>query len=365
MHPRYRQGHPLQGGLLPGAYVNVFAGWYFDPEARRGTVHVKLPRMSTSEEVELVVDIDENLKIPASPPYPVPKVTPELDPTEFIVAANSQQGNSIGNAFDGTPETHWHSNYSKNPKGDATNHPYVVDIDLNGLYALNGFQYMARHDLGNGMIKDYELYVSRNKGVFAEPLQKGSFKAIKEMQTLEFPVVWGEFARIKILSAHRNTRFGSAAEFNVLRDLKAPPLEDKVVYLSDLKPDSVKGEFKNDHSIGGKPITVNGQEFKKGIGAKAACELVYKVDGSWDRLSGHVGMDDEVGDGGSVMFRVYADGKLAFESPSQTGKSIKQLMDLSIKGVKELHLVLLDDGDGSENDHGDWVDARLVLKGSE
>ena len=75
-------------------------------------------------------------------------------------------------------------------------------------------------------------------------------------------------------------------------------------------------------------------------------------------------MDDEVGDGGSVMFRVFADGKLVFESPNQTGKSIKQLMDLNIKGVKKLRLVLLDGGDGSKNDHGDWVDAKLILKGS-
>jgi len=65
-----------------------------------------------------------------------------------------------------------------------------------------------------------------------------------------------------------------------------------------------------------------------------------------------------------VMFRVYADDKLVFESPSQTGKSVKQLMDLNVKGVKKLRLVLLDDGDGARDDHGDWVDAKLVLKGS-
>ena len=58
-------------------------------------------------------------------------------------------------------------------------------------------------------------------------------------------------------------------------------------------------------------------------------------------------------------------GKVLFESPEQTGKSVKQLMELDIKGVKELRLILLDLGDGSENDHGDWVEARLIRKGSE
>jgi hypothetical protein len=76
-------------------------------------------------------------------------------------------------------------------------------------------------------------------------------------------------------------------------------------------------------------------------------------------------MDDEVGSKGSVMFRVYGDGKLLFESPEMDGNNIKQLMDLDILGVKELKLKVLDLGDGSENDHADWVDVKLIRKGSE
>jgi len=321
--------------------------------------------MPVSEPVKLVLDIDEHQKIPATEPYPIPKVTADLDPTEFTVTCNSQHGHSLTQAFDGTPETIWHSYYGKNPKQNATNFPYIVDINLNGLYAVNGFQYMARQDLGNGTIKDYELYVGRSKNHFGKPIVKGSFKNIKEMQTVKFPVVWGEFVRLKILNGQHQNHFASAAEFGVLRDLKAPPLKDKVVYLSDLKPASVKGQYKADRSIGGRAIKVNGQKYKKGIGVLSGSELVYNLDGSWDRLSGHVGMDDEVGNGGSIMFRVYGDGNLLFESPLQNGKSVKQLMDLKIKGVKQLRLVLLDGGDGSKDDHGDWVDARLIQKGSE
>jgi len=35
------------------------------------------------------------------------------------------------------------------------------------------------------------------------------------------------------------------------------------------------------------------------------------------------------------------------------------------KGVKEFKFVPLDTGDGPKDDHGDWVDAKLILKGSE
>ncbi len=348
-----------------GAYKNIVSGWYFDKDDRRGIVHVRLPRMSTSKEAKLILDIDETQAIPASPAYPVPVITPELDPTEFTVTTNSEQGKSLTQAFDGTLETMWHSSYNKKDTKSAKKHPYFVNIGLNGLYAVNGFEYTARQGLGNGCIKDFEIYVSRNPEKMGKPVYKGSFKREEGKQTVKFPVVWGEYVQFKILNSHNNNTFASAAELGVTRDLNAAPLKDKVQYLSDMKPASAKGEYKNDKSFGGKTITVNETEYKKGIGAKSGSVLVYKIDGTWDRLYGHVGMDDEVGDGGSVMFRVYVDGKLLFESPRQTGVSVKQLMDINVKGAKELRLELLDGGDGSKDDHGDWVDAQLILKGSE
>lgn len=357
-------GQPLLGISAKNIWDNAVEGWYYDAADRRGIVYIKLDRRSTSETVKVHLDIDENATIEPSPAYPVPVETPELDKTEFTVTTNSQQGTSLSSAFDGTPETIWHSNYNERQTNQAKTHPYIVDIALNGLYAVNGFQYMGRQDLGNGLINEFELYVSRNPENMGEPVYKGSFKAIKDLQTIKFPAVWGEYVRLKILSGFNGNQFASAAEFEVLRDINAAPLADEVCYLSDIKPSKVVGQYQNDKSIGGRKIRVNDQDYEKGIGALSGSELVYTLDGTWDRLAGHVGMDDEVGNGGSVMFRVYADGNIIFESPRQTSASVKQLMELNIRGVKELRLVLLDCGDGSENDHGDWVDVKLIRNGS-
>ena len=358
-------GRHLLELVHPGAYTNAVAAWYFDPDDRRGIVHIKLDRRASDRDVSVLLDIDPSLPIAASPPYPVPVVTPELDKTEFTVTANSVQGDSLKSAFDGTPETYWHSCVGKPKDGQVTNHPYIVDIGLNGLYPIRAFQYMARQDRGNGMINAFELYVSRGKENPGRPVYTGNFKATTDVQTVEFPTTWGVYVQLRILSGFNSNRFASAAEFDVIRDLKAAPLPDEIVYLSDLKPASVQGEFRNDLSAGGKPMMVNGQVFKKGLGVKANSEIVYGIDGSWDRLSGDVGVDSEVGNRGSVMFRAYADGKLLFESPRQSGASVKQLIDIDIKGAKELKLVLLDEGDGNENDHGDWAGIRLIRKGSQ
>ncbi|MCP5536400.1 MAG: NPCBM/NEW2 domain-containing protein [Akkermansiaceae bacterium] len=341
------------------------AGWCYDPNDRRGILYIKAPRRDVKEKFLATITINDNQKIEPSPPYPVPEITPDIDKTQLIVTASSQHGGGpITNAFDGTPETIWHSNYGKKNPGK---YPYEVNINLGGLYAVNGFHYLPRPNGGNGMLKDYEVYVSRSQDTFGEPIAKGSFSEGTELKKIKLPTTWGEFIRLRFLNSQHGPdhTHAAAAEFDFTQDLKAPPLKDVISYLSDLKPASSKGAFKNDQSFGGKTITVNGQSYKKGIGAMSGSEIVYELDGSWDKLSGHVGMDDEVGDSGTVMFRVYADGKVIFESPVQTGKSVKQLMELNLKGVKELRLVLLDTGDGSENDHGDWVDAKLIRKGSE
>jgi len=336
--------------------------WTYDAEERSGILYVNPPSMSTDAQAEIVVKIKSGLPVPEANPYPVPEVTPDLDPAEFIITASSANGGSpISRAFDGTPETIWHSKYGKN--GDKP--PYTVNIDLGALRALNGFSYLPRRLGTNGRIAEYELYAGRTAETFGEPIYSGKFVNSTNLQTVTFPTVWVRTVQLKILSEVNGNDFASAAEFELKQDLEAAPLADEVVYLSDLNPDSQKGSWKKDLSAGGKAINVNGESYKKGIGAISGSELVYKLDGSWDRLSGHVGMDDEVGDGGSVMFRVYGDGKLLFESPEMNGKNIKQLMALDIRGVKELKLVLLDLGDGSENDHGDWVDAKLIRNGSE
>ncbi len=341
---------------------NTDPGWRYDASERGGTLSIKLPRTPTSKKVKVLVKIDKSLEAPAPKPYPVPEITPDLDATEFTLVASSEQNSApINNAFDGTPETIWHSNYGKENPGK---HPYTVDIGLGALRAINGFAYLPRQVGTNGRIADFEIYVGRTLEGLTKPVYTGTFANSNNLQSVAFPATWGKFVRLKILSEANGNDFATAAEFELKQDLAAPPLADEIVYLSDLDPTSQKGEWKKDQSVGGQPITVNEQPYKKGIGAQSNSELVYTLDGSWDRLSGHVGMDDEVGDGGSVMFRVYGDGKLLFESPEMDGTNIKQLMDLSIIGVKELRLVLLDLGDGTENDHGDWVDAKLVKKGS-
>lgn len=219
-----------------------------------------------------------------------------------------------------------------------------------------------------------EWAASREPNSFGEPVASGSFTNSSQLQTLSFPASWAEYMRIKVLSEVNGKQFGSAAEFNILQDLEVNPLPDETVYLSDIDPASHTnglGPYERDQSNGGpkrrdgSTLSVNDQTFAKGVGAHAPSTIVYELDGRWDRLEGHVGVDDEVEDDGSIMFRVYGDGKLLFESPRMSAENVKQLMSLDIEGITELKLKVLDLKDGSKGDHGDWLDVKLIRKGSE
>jgi len=343
-----------------GAYNTSKTSWYFDKNDKRGIVHVRLPRYSTDKELTLKVFIHKGQKIEKSPAYPLPPKGATFVKSEFKVTTNSQMGTTLTSAFDGTPETYWFTNYWPEEKVQAKKHPYIVNIDINDVHEINGFGYMNRVDGGQGKIKDFEIYVSNKENKFGEPVLKGTFEDKPGMQNVFFKATKGQYVKFVALSSYDNSKYASAAEFEVYTTTNPPKKQDVVVFLSSLKPSSSKGEFSMDKSIGGNELKVNGKKYKKGIGAKSGSEIVFTLDGSWEKLTGNVGMDDEVGRGGSVMFRVYGDGKLLFESPEMDGDNVKQLMALTIKGVKELKFVLDDLGDGSKNDHGDWVDVKLI-----
>ena len=86
------------------------------------------------------------------------------------------------------------------------------------------------------------------------------------------------------------------------------------------------GPFEPDRSNGeqgaadGGPLTLNGTVFAKGLGVHAASDLRYTVPAGCTTFTASVGLDDEVGSNGSVIFQVYLDGTAPeYDSGAMTG----------------------------------------------
>src|SRR5205807_1229519 len=100
-----------------------------------------------------------------------------------------------------------------------------------------------------------------------------------------------------------------------------------------------------DVSFNGNPLTLNGVTYSKGLGMHAYTDVGYDLSGC-NRFKANVGVDDEVGNLGSVDFQVYADAAKIYDSGLMTGSSATQAIDVSVPGATHLSLVVTDGGDG-------------------
>jgi alpha-galactosidase len=114
-------------------------------------------------------------------------------------------------------------------------------------------------------------------------------------------------------------------------------------------------------SIENNELSIGGKKFDKGVGTHANSSIRVSVDGKAKRFVALVGVDDEVGNKGSVRFLVFGDGKVLFDSKVISGSEAAKKIDVSLVGVKIVELQVTDSGNGNNSDHADWVDAKFVM----
>ena len=140
-------------------------------------------------------------------------------------------------------------------------------------------------------------------------------------------------------------------------------------YLSDLPFTTVAngwGPVERDMSNGeqaagdGKPITVAGVVYAKGLGAHAASDVRYAMNGGCTSFTTKVGIDAETGSNGSVDFQVFADGTKLADSGLVTATTPVVTLTADVTGKTTLQLVITDGGNGIDYDHGDWADAKIT-----
>lgn len=139
-------------------------------------------------------------------------------------------------------------------------------------------------------------------------------------------------------------------------------------YLSDITWTDVTngwGPVEKDMSNGetlpgdGKPISIGGIKYAKGLGAHAVSNIHYKVSGCMG-LTTDVGVDDEVTGSASVIFQIWSDSLLLFDSGTMARGSKAKTATVDLTGKQDVWLYLTDAGNGNSFDHGDWANARFT-----
>ncbi|WP_037315764.1 NPCBM/NEW2 domain-containing protein [Amycolatopsis orientalis] len=113
----------------------------------------------------------------------------------------------------------------------------------------------------------------------------------------------------------------------------------------------------------GKPLTINGTRYAKGLGTHASAEVVFYLGGRCSEFTVDVGIDDEKEPAtklGSATFEIYADGTKAADSGLKTWADPATTLKAGLIGARYLRLVLTDGGDGVQYDRGDWASPLLT-----
>jgi F5/8 type C domain/Bacterial Ig domain/Fibronectin type III domain/Putative Ig domain len=136
-----------------------------------------------------------------------------------FVDSEDTAGYAAEYAFDGDPNTFWHTAWRSN----AAPPPHELQIDLGTMQELSGFRYLPRQDNYNdGNINQYEFYVSSDGATWEAPVASGNFANSKEEKVVSFSPKSGRYIRLVALSEATGLPFTSVAELTVIRS-DGPP----------------------------------------------------------------------------------------------------------------------------------------------
>ncbi|MBO4907410.1 MAG: discoidin domain-containing protein [Bacteroidaceae bacterium] len=142
-----------------------------------------------------------------------------------LVSTDSQHGgNEARLAFDGKPETFWHTEYG----GTTPECPHNIVVDMKRIYNVTAFTYLARQDgTQNGMVKGYEVYLSLDGETWGKAVVKGEFKNTAALQTASLSnATPARFMKFVALSEINGNAWSSAAEIGIEADSDLTGIND-------------------------------------------------------------------------------------------------------------------------------------------
>jgi len=120
---------------------------------------------------------------------------------------NTRSRDYANNVKDGNPNTMWHTQYNNGLK----RYPHYITLDMGQTFNVSQFRYLTRKNGVNGMVKDFEFYLSLDGTNWFTPI-KGRFGNTHNWQWLTLsPQRVFRYFRFKTLSEVRGGAWTSAA----------------------------------------------------------------------------------------------------------------------------------------------------------
>ena len=291
------------------------------------------------------------------------------DGVELLVQFDTRN-NSIANnvIVSGAAHVFVENAYRENVGNDLDHNLYYsIDGDSAGTWEWKGIEY-----------RDFDTWRARSgndhASMFADPRFAGEYSLGPDSPGVDAGAFLATAGTTDLAGQPRAQAGGidlGAFETAAPPPSPTPSIAEPVTYAGDLtwlETTNGWGPPEIDRSNGerapadGGPIRVGSEVFDHGIGAHAPSRITVALDGSCSLFLADVGLDEEVGDHGSVVFEVWGDGTRLATSGLLRGPQTPVPIAADLGDVSHMDLVVTPGGDGNAFDHADWGNARLVCQ---
>jgi len=146
----------------------------------------------------------------------------------------------------------------------------------------------------------------------------------------------------------------------------------RLAYLSDLDPVEALDQpivtltmpWQRDRSVSGKPLSMSGRVYDKGLGVHARSLLRYDIGGRFDEFAAMIGLDAAAEGRGDCVFVVRADGRELLRQRVR-GQDAPREIKLDVRGARQLTLLVEPGEDLDLADHANWSNAKLLKSRSQ
>ena len=182
----------------------------------------------------------------------------------------------------------------------------------------------------------------------------GDGKVTLTHNVMEEDVVFDENALISVTMKNGKYVYLSDMPFST------EPEERPYFLPSDFNYDDYLFKVRRDQAQGGGAITIGGKAYPKGLGVHSISRLTFDLNRGFKRFLCEIGLDDTAGEQGDVEFKVYADGKLVYESGVLRRSAGAKSLDIDVLNVSKIVLEVTAGDDDDVLDRANWANAKVV-----
>lgn len=123
---------------------------------------------------------------------------------------------------------------------------------------------------------------------------------------------------------------------------------------------SLHWDFQRDRNVLGKPMTIAGEHFARGIGVHSRSVLTYELAGGYREFVTSLGLDDSAGPLADVDVAIRIGGRPVYRKEHLKSGQLEGPLRFPLNGAKRLELIVNFGANGDVQDRFNWADSALI-----